>query len=70
MEKNKMISMGAIAIGLLGLIISAAWDYITRAETVSIGIYQYAGIAAGVIIAIVGAALLVVKKKPAEEKKE
>ncbi len=72
MEKNKMISIGVFAIGLLGLIVSAVWDYInTGTQTaVSIGTYQYAGIAGGMIIAIVGVALLVVKKKPAEEKKE
>lgn len=69
MEKTKVGAIAVFVIGLLGIILSASWDWIAGNEC-CIGNYQTAGIAGGVIVAVVGAVLLVYKPKPKEEKEE
>ena len=91
MEKTKVGAIAVFVIGLLGIILSASWDWILRnslceflkyqesafstfrniaGSECCMGNYQIAGIAGGVIVAVVGAVLLVYKPKPKEEKEE
>lgn len=71
--KKEYIYLGVFGVGILGSIVSRVWDYIVRTEF-SIGNYQIAGIAGGVIIAVLGAALFAkvkfLEKKKAEVKEE
>ncbi|MBA3043595.1 hypothetical protein FP804_00480 [archaeon] len=69
MEKTKAGAIVVFVIGLLGIILSASWDWIAGNEC-CMGNYQTAGIVGGVIIAIIGAVLWIYKPKPKEEKKE
>lgn|GEM_PF-1535086 len=69
MEKIKAGAIAVFVIGLLGIILSASWDWIVGNEC-CMGNYQIAGIVGGVIIAVVGAVLWAYKPKPKEEKKE
>ena len=69
MEKTKAGAIMVFVIGLLGIILSASWDWIAGNEYY-IGNYQVAGIIGSVVIAVVGAALWAYKPKPKEEKEE
>ena len=69
MEKTKAGAIAIFVIGLLGIILSASWDWIAGNEY-NMGNYQTAGIVGGVIIAIIGAVLFVYKPKLKKEKKE
>ena len=69
MEKTKAGAIAVFVIGLLGIILSASWDWIADNEYY-MGNYQTVGIIGGVIIAIIGAVLWIYKPKPKEEKTE
>ncbi|MBU3902498.1 MAG: hypothetical protein KKE04_03935 [Candidatus Thermoplasmatota archaeon] len=70
MEKIKAGAIVVFVIGLLGIILSAAWDLIASKSECNMGNCQIAGIVGGVIVAVVGAVLLVYKPKIKEEKEE
>lgn len=69
MEKIKVGAIVVFVIGLLGIILSASWDWIAGNEYCT-GNYQVAGIIGSVVIAVVGAVLWAYKPKPKEEKEE
>ncbi len=69
MEKTKAGAIMVFVIGLLGIILSASWDWIAGNEYY-MGNYQIAGISGGVVIAIIGAVLWIYKPKLKKEKKE
>ncbi|MDI6916986.1 MAG: hypothetical protein QMC80_04230 [Thermoplasmatales archaeon] len=63
MKKKKIMFLGVFVVGLMGIITSACWDYLLSKSEPVFGIYQIAGVIAGMIIAFVGIALFAMKPK-------
>ncbi|MDI6917240.1 MAG: hypothetical protein QMC80_05530 [Thermoplasmatales archaeon] len=70
METTKAGSIVVFVIGLLGIILSASWDWIAAGNECCMGNYQTVGIAGSVTIAIAGAVLWIYRPKSKEEKKK
>lgn len=62
-KKKKIISLGVFVVGLIGIIISACWDYLLSKLEPGFGNYQIAGVVVGIIIAVAGTALFAMKSK-------
>ncbi len=62
-KKKKIISLGVFVIGLIGIIISACWDYLLSKPEPLFGNYQITGVIVGVIIAVAGTVLFAMKFK-------
>lgn len=62
-KKKKIISLGVFVIGLIGIIISACWDYLLSKLEPGFGNCQIAGVVAGIIIAVAGTVLFAIKPK-------
>jgi predicted nucleic acid-binding protein len=63
MKKKKIAFMGIFVIGLMGIIVSACWDYLLSKSEPVFGNYQIAGLVIGMIIAFAGIALFAMKPK-------
>ena len=63
MKKKKIISLGVFVIGLIGIIISACYDYLLSKPEPLFGNYQITGVVAGIVIAVAGTALFAMKPK-------
>jgi len=63
MKKKKIAFLGIFVIGLMGIIVSACYDYLLSKLEPVFGNYQIAGVAAGMIIAFVGIVLFAMKPK-------
>lgn len=62
-KKKKIISLGVFVIGLIGIIVSACWDYLSSNPEPVFGYYQIVGVIAGIIIAVAGIVLFAMKSK-------
>ncbi|MBA3044022.1 hypothetical protein FP804_02670 [archaeon] len=63
MKKKKIAFLGIFVIGLMGIIVSACYDYLLSKPEPVFGNYQIAGVAVGMIIAFVGIVLFAMKPK-------
>lgn len=63
MKKKKIMFLGVFVIGLMGIIVSACWDYLSSKSEPMFGNYQIAGVVVGVIIAVAGTVLFAMKSK-------
>ena len=62
-KKKKIMFLGVFVIGLMGIITSACWDYLSSKSEPMFGNYQIAGVVVGMIIAFVGITFFAMKPK-------
>lgn len=63
MKKKKIMFLGVFVIGLMGIIVSACWDYLSSKSEPIFGNYQIIGVVVGIIIAVAGTVLFAMKPK-------
>lgn len=72
LEKYKLIYLPLLVLGLVGIVVSGSWDYIssTPPEKISFGYWQIAGVISGFALLIAGVVLLLMVKPKKEEKEK
>jgi predicted RNA-binding Zn-ribbon protein involved in translation (DUF1610 family) len=60
---KKLISILLILVGILGMIVGAAWDIIRGKSEIVFGPIEYAGIGLGIVLLLIGIVMFIMKPK-------